>query len=41
MRAQVEAGKLNLHGAWFDIERGQLLEYDPARRSYSALDGDE
>jgi carbonic anhydrase len=41
VRAQVEAGKLNLHGAWFDIERGLLLEYDPASRNYVALTGEE
>jgi carbonic anhydrase len=34
---RVEAGKLRLHGWYFDIENGQLLRYDEAVRDYIAL----
>lgn len=41
VRAQVEAGTLRLHGAWFDIERGMLMEYDPKNRDYAPLTGED
>jgi carbonic anhydrase len=37
VRERVEAGKLTLHGWYFDIENGQLLRYDAAIRNYTAL----
>jgi carbonic anhydrase len=37
IREPVEAGKLRLHGWYFDIEHGQLLRYDEAARDYTAL----
>ena len=37
IREPVEAGKLRLHGWYFDIEHGQLLRYDEAARDYIAL----
>ena len=37
---RVADGGLALHGAFFDIERGLLLEYDPAADAYVALDDD-
>jgi carbonic anhydrase len=37
VRERVEAGKLRLHGWYFDIENGQLLRYDEAVRDYIAL----
>lgn len=37
VRERVEAGKLRLHGWYFDIEHGQLLRYDETTRDYIAL----
>ncbi len=37
IRERVEAGKLRLHGWYFDIEQGQLLRYDEAAPGYIAL----
>lgn len=37
VRERVEAGNLNLHGWYFDIENGQLLRYDPNARTFTAL----
>ncbi|OIR10399.1 carbonic anhydrase [mine drainage metagenome] len=37
VRERVEAGKLRLHGWYFDIEHGQLLRYDETARDYIAL----
>jgi carbonic anhydrase len=37
VRERVEAGKLLLHGWYFDIEHGQLLRYDETARDYIAL----
>ena len=37
VRDRVEAGKLRLHGWYFDIEHGQLLRYDETARDYIAL----
>ncbi|OIR09671.1 carbonic anhydrase [mine drainage metagenome] len=37
VRERVEAGKLRLHGWYFDIEHGQLLRYDENARAYIAL----
>ena len=39
VRERLDDGTLALHGAWFDIERGLLLAYDPATKSFLALDG--
>lgn len=38
VQAGLKAGTLALHGAWFDIERGLLLEYDPEAGTFAALD---
>lgn len=37
VRERVETGKLALHGWYFDIENGQLLQYDATTRNYIAL----
>ncbi len=37
VRERIEAGQLILHGWYFDIERGELLRYDAARRAFAAL----
>jgi len=37
VQARLKAGTLALHGAWFDIERGLLMEYDTESGSYSPL----
>ena len=37
VRERVEAGKLTLHGWYFDIENGQLLRYDATDRDFIAL----
>ncbi len=37
VRERVEAGRLALHGWYFDIEHGQLLRYDAATRSFEAV----
>jgi len=37
IRERVEQGKLSLHGWYFDIERGELLGYDPATRKFEML----
>ncbi len=37
VRERVEAGRLNLHGWYFDIEHGQLLHYDATAREFIAL----
>ncbi|AGB73081.1 MULTISPECIES: carbonic anhydrase [Rhizobium] len=34
IRAREEEGKLNLHGAWFDISTGELWVMDPATRDF-------
>lgn len=41
VKERVADGRLALHGAFFDIERGLLLEYDPAVDAYVAVDGDK
>ena len=38
VQARLKAGTLALHGAWFDIERGLLLEFDPETDTFAALD---
>lgn len=37
VREGVENGTLALHGWYFDIEHGQMLQYDPASRTFEAL----
>lgn len=37
IRERVEQGSLALHGWYFDIERGELLGYDPAAGRFEAL----
>lgn len=37
IRERVENGTLTLHGWYFDIEQGQLLQYDAATGSFAAL----
>ena len=37
IRERVEQGILALHGWYFDIERGELLGYDPATRRFETL----
>lgn len=37
VRERVEKGTLALHGWYFDIEHGQLLQYNPASRAFEAL----
>lgn len=34
IRAREEEGKLNLHGAWFDISTGELWVMDPVTRDF-------
>ncbi|TWB10178.1 carbonic anhydrase [Rhizobium sp. ERR 1071] len=34
IKAREEEGKLNLHGAWFDISTGELWVMDPATRDF-------
>ena len=40
VRERLKAGKLAVHGAWFDIERGLLLEYDAQSGAYAPLETD-
>lgn len=37
VQARLKTGTLNLHGAWFDIERGLLMAYDARSGSYAPL----
>jgi carbonic anhydrase len=37
VRERVENGTLALHGWYFDIENGQLLQYNPSHRAFEAL----
>ena len=37
IRERVEQGKLALHGWYFDIERGELLGYNPAEDRFETL----
>lgn len=37
IRERVETGSLQLHGWYFDIEHGQLLQYDPATQRFEAV----
>lgn len=37
VREKVESGHLSLHGWYFDIEQGQLLNYDKASNRFEAL----
>ncbi len=37
VRERLERGALALHGWYFDIERGELLGYDPASRRFDPL----
>jgi len=37
VRERIENGALALHGWYFDIEHGQLLQYNPASRAFEAL----
>lgn len=37
IRELVEQGKLTLHGWYFDLERGELLGYDPTTRKFETL----
>jgi carbonic anhydrase len=37
VRERVESGALALHGWYFDIEHGQLLQYNPSSREFEAL----
>lgn len=37
IRERVERGELTLHGWYFDMERGELLGYDPTTRRFEAL----
>jgi carbonic anhydrase len=40
VQARLKAGTLALHGAWFDIERGLLMEYDAESGRYAPLEAD-
>ena len=40
VQAQLKAGTLALHGAWFDIEKGLLLEYDRRSDDFAPLEID-
>ncbi len=40
VKAAMAEGRLALHGLFFDIERGLLLEYDPAVDAFGPVDGD-
>lgn len=35
-----EAGKLSVHGWYFDIHSGHLMAFDPATGAYNNLDTD-
>lgn len=37
VRAAVEAGRLRLHGWYFDLDRGELLGYEPVSASFVTL----
>ena len=37
VRERVEKGTLTLHGWYFDIERGELLRYNPNSKSFEAI----
>lgn len=37
VREKIESGHLSLHGWYFDIEQGQLLNYDKASNRFEAL----
>lgn len=37
VRERVERGNLMLHGWYFDIKQGQLLQYDPVADTFTAL----
>ena len=37
VRQRVECGALTLHGWYFDIEHGQMMQYNPASRAFEAL----
>jgi len=37
IRERVEQGKLAIHGWYFDIERGELLGFDPGSRHFEVL----
>ena len=39
IRSRVEAGKLKLHGWYFDLRSGELLEYDEEREVFHPLVG--
>jgi carbonic anhydrase len=39
VRAKVEAGRLELHGAFFGVAAGRLLVRDPASGRFEAVDG--
>ncbi len=40
VQARIRSGALRVHGAWFDIERGLLLEYDADANAYAPLEVD-
>ena len=37
VKERVHAGKLNLHGWYFDMEHGQLLRYNPVAAGFELL----
>ena len=39
VRERVEAGRLALHGWYFDLQAGRLLVFDPARQEFVVGDG--
>ncbi|MCQ2444577.1 MAG: carbonic anhydrase [Mailhella sp.] len=39
VRSRVDAGELMLHGWYFDLQSGELLEYDPEREVFHPLVG--
>lgn len=39
VRRAVEAGRLELHGWYFDLQQGELLRYDPAQDTFALLAG--
>ncbi|MBO6758226.1 MAG: carbonic anhydrase [Roseibium sp.] len=41
IEAQVDAGRLQLHGAWFDIGTGELRVMDPATERFSTAEPHE
>jgi carbonic anhydrase len=41
VREQIDAGRLRLHGWWFDIAQAEVLTYDEARKKFVIIDDAE